>query len=197
MFPKRTIYLLALFTLVGFPLIGWVIHYFFSDENWQTVFENKIHPFWQLAGGIVFGFLTARLGWLIVRSKLLSPVRSKYEGIIGQFGLSGAGIVFVSFCAGTGEELLFRAAIQPQLGIIITSIGFVALHGYLNPFDWRVSLYGLYLTLVIGFIGWMFEEAGIWFCISAHTVIDIVLLRQLVKSEQPSAYPPAEETGRL
>lgn len=195
--PKKTIYLLALFTLLGFPAIGWIIHFFFSEEPLSSVFENKINLFIQLPAGIVFGWVTAMIGWMIVRSGWMMPVREKYEGIIGQFNLNLPGIIFISCCAGIGEELLFRGAIQPQIGIIFTSIGFVALHGYLNPADWRVSVYGLYMTLVIAFIGWMYEEMGIFFCISAHAVIDVVLLSKLVKNEKSVSGSRNNETGRL
>jgi len=194
--PKKTIYLLALFTLLGFPALGWLIHYFFSDEPIATVFEIRMNLFIQIAAGGLFGLISASAGWMIVRSKLMMPVRKKYEGLIGQFNLNTAGIIFISFCAGTGEELLFRGAIQPHLGVVITSIGFVALHGYLNPFDWRITIYGLYMTLVIAFIGWMYEEAGIYFCISAHTVIDVVLLYKLVKNEKAQTDAPNDESGR-
>ena len=57
--------------------------------------------------------------------------------------------LFISFCAGFGEEILFRTGMQHYLGILITSIFFVAIHGYLNPFNWRYSLYGL---IVLPFI---------------------------------------------
>lgn len=150
----------------------------------------------QIAAGILFGWISAHLGWKIVRSKWLMPVREKYEGIISQFHLHPAGIIFISFCAGTGEELLFRGAIQPHLGIVITSIGFVAIHGYLNPFDWRVTVYGIYMTVVIGIIGWMYVEMGIYFCICAHTVIDIVLLGKLVTNDRPVSDASNDDSGR-
>ncbi|MBK7566807.1 MAG: CPBP family intramembrane metalloprotease [Bacteroidetes bacterium] len=43
-------------------------------------------------------------------------------------------MLFLSFCAGVGEELLFRGAIQPWLGIWLTALLFI-FYTDLNPKD--------------------------------------------------------------
>ncbi len=88
-------------------------------------------------------------------------------------------MLYISVCAGVGEEILFRAAVQPLLGLVWTSLLFVALHGYLNPFDRRLFVYGLLMTAFILIVGIFFIQFGIWPCIAAHIAIDYVLLRRL------------------
>jgi membrane protease YdiL (CAAX protease family) len=100
--------------------------------------------------------------------------------LIAKFGLGWNEILFVSFCAGFGEELLFRGSLQYLLGIWTTAIIFVALHGYINPRDWRISVYGLFMTLAIASLGYATEHIGIWSAVVAHTIIDIILFRFLV-----------------
>lgn len=114
----------------------------------------------------------------------MEPVRNKYSNLIGSFELKPAHIIYISLCAGIGEEILFRGVIQPFLGIWITAILFVAIHGYLNPKNWRLIIYGVYLTLVIVVVGWQAKHFGLISAIAAHTVIDIVLLQQMSKPEE-------------
>jgi hypothetical protein len=59
---------------------------------------------------------------------------------------------------------------------------FVAIHGYLNPKNWKLSIYGAYMCLVIGGIGYLCDYLGITAAIAAHFAIDVVLLYALVKT---------------
>ena len=112
----------------------------------------------------------------------------KYTDLIGPLMPTLALQVLVSVCAGVGEELLFRGALQYWLGVPLTAVVFVALHGYLNPLDWRVSVYGAYMTLAMIGLGVIAAHMGLVAPILAHTVIDIVLIGRLVRdwrSRQP------------
>lgn len=179
---RNLILLLALFTLIAFPFVGYVIHYYFEGGSILPKLKGEINPFLQVLFGFPIGWISAIVAKQLIGSKLMKPVLNKYSNLIAELKLNLWMIIFISFCAGVGEELLFRAAIQPLWGIWITSIVFVAIHGYLNPFDWRLSVYGIYLTVVIIGIGLMYEYWGIWASAAAHTAIDIVLLLYLTKS---------------
>lgn len=85
-------------------------------------------------------------------------------------------IIFVSLCAGIGEEIFFRGIIQPYLGIVVTAIIFVAIHGYLNPKNLKITVYGVYMVFAIMLLGYLTDKFGLITAITAHTVIDVVLL---------------------
>lgn len=173
--------LLALVTLIGFPLVGWVILYFFREDPLRVMLRGSASVPIQLVIGIVSGTLLGLAAkWLITRP-FLKNVGVKYAGIVQSFGISTAGIWFVSFCAGFGEELLFRGAIQPLAGIWITAFIFVAIHGYLDPRDWKISAYGGFMTLAIVALGYLTEYYGIWTAAAAHTMIDVVLFYYLTR----------------
>ena len=70
---------------------------------------------------------------------------------------------------------------QPYLGWLFTSIFFVALHGYLNPWNWRFSVYGLIILPFIFAISLGFNHFGIWFSIAAHFSYDAVLFTFMIK----------------
>ena len=75
--------------------------------------------------------------------------------------------------------MFFRGAIQPLAGIWVTSFLFVLLHGYINPRNWPLTIYGLYMVAVIGVLGIFTEHFGIITAITGHIMIDYILLKKL------------------
>lgn len=181
---NRKIIHLATLTLIGFPLIGALILWLAGGPPFIEMFKVTTPLLFQLPIGIAVGAFSGWGAWIIVRSPWMEPVRSKYTDLIGQLRLSPWQIVYISLCAGIGEEILFRGVIQPYLGVWITAILFVAIHGYLNPMNNRLFMYGLYMTMVIALIGFMTDLLGLYSAIIAHTVIDIILLQKMSKFER-------------
>ena len=105
------------------------------------------------------------------------------DEIIRSMNLTYLDALFISFCAGFGEEILFRVGIQQYLGVVITSVFFVAIHGYLNPFNWRFSMYGLIVLPFILLLSYGYGYFGLWFAISAHFSYDAVLLFAQIKKK--------------
>lgn len=173
---KRLILTMALATLLGMPLIAILIDWFIPDL-FLVVRLLKGDPWWQqILWGTCVGFGAGFLAYQIIKLKFMEGVRVKYAKMMGEMDLSTQEIIFISMCAGIGEEILFRGAIQPLFGIFFTSVIFVAIHGYLNPRDWRISIYGVYMTGVIIGFGFMTELIGIWSAVVAHFIIDFYLL---------------------
>jgi uncharacterized protein len=175
---------LGLFTLFGFSAIAWLIIYFFIGVPFGTIFQHGVHWFYQVSAGLAYGSFAGWLGWLVVKSKLLYKTRKFYSSVIQELDLNIHEIIFISFCAGVGEEILFRAAVQYYLGVWLTAILFVAIHGYLSPVNWRISVYGAFMTVIIAGIGYMFNYLGLFSAISAHFAIDVVLLWYLTKNKE-------------
>ena len=178
---RKIFFLLGLVTLLGFSTLGAIIIEWVLEMPFLSAFEQITPWYFQISSGIIYGLLTSWIAWQIVKSDLLTPVRGFFAELIQELHLKNYEIVFISFCAGVGEEILFRGAIQPFLGIWITAILFVALHGYINPFNWRLSVYGIALCFFIAGLGYMCEHIGLISAISAHFVIDVMLLKALVK----------------
>ena len=144
--------------------------------------------------GLCFGLVAAFSGWGLIRMPFMEPVEGKYRSIIGSIRIGWPDIIFISLCAGVGEEILFRGGIQPHLGVWPTAILFVALHGYLNPMDWRISLYGAFMTIAIAIIGKLYIHVGAISAFLAHTMIDIVLIRALIKAyDEKGAWDPSDD----
>lgn len=180
---RRTFFLLGLLTLIGFTSLGGLVIEQFQDVRFFSLFNTATPLLIQIAIGLVYGLITAIIGWKIVNMPFLRDTKSFFAKLIQDLNLSIPDILFISFCAGAGEEVLFRGAIQPYLGIWLTSIVFVAIHGYLNPKNWKISIYGIYMCFVIAGMGYLCDNYGITTAIAAHFAIDVVLLYALVKVE--------------
>ncbi len=176
---KRRLYALALVTLVGFPALGWTVLGFFEDEPLQIIFRSEYSLLMQVILGLPIGVVAGLMAkWIISRPRW-QKVGIKYARIISRFGLSTTGIWFISFCAGVGEELLFRGALQPLMGIWLTAFVFVAIHGYLDPRNRELFIYGIFMTITIAGLGYLVEYIGIWTAAIAHMMIDVILFYHL------------------
>ena len=130
----------------------------------------------QVIYGAGFGILSGLLSIRIIKMKFFKSEKNYYQNIIQHLGLDYFGIFFISFCAGFGEEVFFRGVLQQYFGVWLTAVLFVALHGYLNPKKWRRVVYGVFLVFVSGGFGYLYEWYGVWCAVTAHMVIDIILL---------------------
>ncbi|MCK5209260.1 MAG: hypothetical protein KAQ79_14595, partial [Cyclobacteriaceae bacterium] len=54
------------------------------------------------------------------------------------------------------------------------------------PFNLPLTYYGIYMVLVIGVIGLMTEHLGILTAMIAHTIIDVILLKELSATSLPN-----------
>jgi membrane protease YdiL (CAAX protease family) len=172
---KSRIHLLGLITLLVFPIPAfWALWYFEAIKPWKILdFNNLINP--KSLIGLSWGIIYAILSMRVFQLKIFGNELDRQEKLIQSMNLNLAEKIFLSFCAGFGEEILFRAGVQHWLGIWITSILFIAIHGYLNPKKWRLSLYGILLLPFILSLGFWLAPMGIWFCIAAHFSYDLVL----------------------
>ena len=141
---------------------------FFNDSSFIDFIDLKsfsaLNLFLGLELGIVYGFIS----YLFVKSPFFEKIPNKIDHLVKGMNLKVHHGLFLSFCAAVGEELLFRAGLQSFLGPFLCSIVFVALHGYLNPFNLRFSVYGLIVLPFILLISYGMEPFGLLFCIAAH-----------------------------
>lgn len=172
---RKTFFILGLITLFGFGALGLLVVYLFQPRSLAEVFTTGDSIAYQLYRGAIFGAIAAgNMLWLIETPILKTP-KQFFSDLIRESDLQWPDLLFLSLAAGVGEELLFRAGIQPFLGIWITAILFVAIHGYLNPFNWKMSIYGLLMVVVSGGLGYLYAYVGIFAAMMAHFLIDAIL----------------------
>jgi membrane protease YdiL (CAAX protease family) len=138
------------------------------DEPWLRA------PYWaQLLISLSLGFALAftvvgMTPWLVERTRWARALHGELKEIVDP--LSQAEITLLAIASGLGEEIFFRGAMQPVLGIVLTSLIFGAFHlGPRKAFPaWAIWAF------VIGFaLGCIFELTGtLWGSILAHVWIN-------------------------
>jgi membrane protease YdiL (CAAX protease family) len=80
------------------------------------------------------------------------------------------GIPAISLAAGLGEEAVFRGALQPRFGIVLTALLFAAVHV-------QYQLPGIFLIFIIGiFLGVLRKRKSTTFTACVHMVYDVIAL---------------------
>ena len=115
---------------------------------------------------LLFQVIVGGLEWL---ERVLLPSVHALEDRFGyQFvGLPPwVGAVLTSMSAGVGEEVLFRGALQPRLGVVLTAVLFGALHV-------QYQVPGMIVIVLIGIaLGLVKERTSTSFVILVHVLYD-------------------------
>ena len=169
-----------------FPLPTFFGLYYFEDITPVEILQLENLTVYKVGLGIQFGVIYAFIALLFMQAKVFKEMPTRIENIVRNMNLSVLDCIFLSLCAGIGEELLFRSGVQFYLGPIFTSVLFVAIHGYLNPFNWKMSLYGIIVLPFILVLSYSLYEFGIWFCIAAHFSYDLILFLTMIEDNPNS-----------
>lgn len=137
--------------------------------------------------GVVSGVTFSLILWLIgPYFKGFETIREMLLRTIDFGSMQLWHIVVICFVAAVPEEILFRGALQPVIGIIIASLIFGALHS-ITP------LYFIYAT-VAGFgLGLLAEwQDSLWAPMAAHYAVDFVSLILLTRQVKHDNTTPIE-----
>lgn len=178
----KTILVMGAVTLYGFALLSFIIIFIFAPNvNYFDLVFRGAPLFMQIIHGLIFGTAAFFIVNVFMKTQLLGDL----TGMVHQLAkkMNWVQIFFISFCAGFGEELLFRVALQYFFGIWPTAIFFVMIHGYLSLSDWRVFSYGVIMTIISAGFGYIYFEYGIAASMMAHFLIDLIILGVLKTTE--------------
>jgi len=166
---------MGLVTLLVFPIPTFIVLPWLNNVSFTEIFQLNAFSSFNLGIGLLLGVVYAFLALFFLRAPIFDEMPNRIEKVVQSMNLSLIDCIFLSICAGVGEEILFRSGVQYYLGPFITTIVFVAIHGYLNPFNWKKSLYGLIVLPFILLISYGFISFGLWFAVAAHFAYDLVL----------------------
>lgn len=179
---------LAFYSFFLFVAIGWI--YFREGKLFPTKYLSG-NTTWtiQVLWGVSFGLASIALSlWGHFAFECVRQGERDIKRLLGKLSLPQ--IFFLALCSGIIEEIFFRAAMQPTVGIWITSIIFGAMH---CPFSKNLFFYP-YVTAIIGLgLGWMFSASGEGLCapVIAHVSINLVGLYRIDRLP----CPPAQQTS--
>ena len=173
--------LLSILSATAYLLLTFLIYRYVHEENLKSVFEHGYPVTIQLLIGIISGGAAAGIiGFTINRPPISEILHDFYiVDMVSKLKLSRFDRIQLSAFAGVGEELLFRGAIQPLLGIWITSFIFIGIHGYFKFTSVGHMLFGLTMFGLSMLLGYLFEYSGLIAAMSAHAVYDVIMLRMV------------------
>jgi membrane protease YdiL (CAAX protease family) len=131
-----------------------------------------------VVGGVALAGLTvASTEWLVRRTAWARALRAEFRSALE--GATPPEIAVLALASGTAEELLFRGALQPALGLAWTSLLFGAVHFVpsrrLLPWTAWAGVMGVLLGL-------LYERTGsIAGCVVAHVAINAINLGRIVR----------------
>lgn len=177
--------LVLFYLLVSAAGLG-VVAYF---DLWEGIAPPSLEPdsLYVLSVGLGLGLAMVVVCRLL--SRWVPAVRKLEEGFRGLLGPMTPGeVLLAAVASGVAEELFFRAALQPLLGLWVTSAIFALLHiGPTRDFrSWPV------MAFVAGvLLGVLFEWSGsVWPSVLAHGTVNGLNLLYLLRRE-PSAQEPS------
>ncbi len=165
-----------LLTCLVFLVIAAVIIFVAYAEP-LSVFVGPMNVGNQLLFGLGLSALAAAGSYVSFRLTASSESTRKTIAAYARLDLSGFNPVWISLAAGIGEEVLFRAALQPLLGVWITSVIFLLTHTPVYQFRkldkaTLVQAAGVFgVSVVLGFI---YQYVGLLAAVLVHVAIDVV-----------------------
>jgi membrane protease YdiL (CAAX protease family) len=150
--------------------------YLFQDRSIGDIAMPR--PVWvQLLAGLGVGAAAALASYVVYRLRPDSKSTRKTIDSYSRLDLGGLNPVWISLAAAFGEELLFRVALQPLLGIWTASLLFLLAHAPAYRFrslgrPELVQAAGVFATSV--FLGLVFEYIGLVAAMLIHASLDIV-----------------------
>jgi membrane protease YdiL (CAAX protease family) len=153
-----------------------LIIYFFHAKPLTTIALPM--PLWfQCLAGLGLGGAAAVATYISYRLSSKSKATQDTIESYGRLDLSGLNPVWISLAAAVGEEMLFRAALQPLLGIWLASLVFLLAHTRAYKFrslnrSTFVQAASVFATSMV--LGLIFEYVGLLAAMLVHAVLDVV-----------------------
>lgn len=151
----------------------------FHRKPYAAIFLHGLPLAYQILLGVAFGaiyWVASVLGSrFFARRKAAQSIAESYN----RLDLTGWNPIWIAVAAGFGEELLFRGALQPLIGIWLTSVLFVLVHirAYrFNKLNKRVLLQSFSIFVISLVFGYVAIYLGLITAMIVHAAMDAVAL---------------------
>jgi membrane protease YdiL (CAAX protease family) len=172
------------FCLIAAPII------WFAHPYPRELFSRPAGPLTQLLVGQVLALLAAGVSWLLFRMTSSSASSARTIESYARLDLRGLNPLWISIAAAIGEEMLFRAALQPLLGVWIVSLLFLLTHVPVYRFRKLDGATLAQAASVFGgsvVLGLVFDRVGLLAAMLVHMWVDIVgllIVRQVIQTRR-------------
>lgn len=157
--------------------VSLVVILHFRRQSLAELFAADGTPAGQVLAGALIGAASAILvSAVTLKLAAFAPLRRFFTDVLAHLRPTNLDFVLISIAAGVGEELFFRALLQPLLGLWPASVLFALAHVSMPP-TLRAKLAFACFTLAAGLgLGLLYERAGLTAVITTHAVYDLLVL---------------------
>lgn len=154
----------------------------FPRDRWQS----------DILIGVTVGVVFTWIAWHAFRSvPSLRRIKRLFLAMLDMPAMRGHHALIFGLLAGIPEEILFRGAMQPAWGLLLTSVIFGALHAVTFAYFLYAALAGLLLG---GLVLW---RGALWAPMAAHIVIDTLMFLLLIRHWRRQRRAAQEFTSSL
>jgi membrane protease YdiL (CAAX protease family) len=170
------------FCLIAAPII------WFLRPHPVELFSRPVGPLSQLLVGQVLALIAAVASWVLFRLTARSASSARTVESYARLDLGGLNPLWISIAAAIGEEMLFRAALQPLLGVWIVSLLFLLTHVPVYQFrklDGATIAQAASVFFGSVVLGYVFQYVGLLAAMLVHMWIDVIgllLVRQAIQA---------------
>ncbi len=157
---------------VGFTLLQLLVAWSIDGVSLSADLRRALHWDSRIALGSLVGLIVGTvvgvgMAVLIRRSPPFGTIAERVVPLADWASFRPVDYVLIALCAGLGEEVLFRGALQPVTGVVVQAILFGLLH-------WTCKAHvGIAVSagLVFGFIAQI--SGSVWPAVAAHFAVDL------------------------
>lgn len=154
---------------------------FIQDKSLANIFLDGYEPYLQIIIGLLVG---SALAAIIRYVPFLLSLRQLARHLIGaQLQPKKAEISLFASATAIGEELLFRAILQPIIGVWLTSVVFALSHGGFDFKSRGMILFSVFLFISSIIMGLLYAHVGLLAAITAHGVYNVWIMLYAIKSK--------------
>ena len=168
--PAQQWLVCLLMCATGVAIVAW------SGRDPKALFSDGLTISTQALVGLGLGVVASVSSWVVYKFTAHSPATQQTIDSYSRLNLAGWNPLWIAAAAGIGEELLFRGALQPIIGIWLSSVLFLLAH----TSDYRfkslskktfVQAGGLFaISLVLAAVA---KYVGLLAAMILHTAIDV------------------------
>ncbi|MFN7954268.1 MAG: CPBP family intramembrane glutamic endopeptidase [bacterium] len=157
---------------IGFTMLQLLVAWSIDGVSPSADLRRALHWDWRIAVGALAGVAVGAVAGvgvavLIRRSPPFGTIAERVVPLADWASFRPVDYVLIALCAGLGEEVLFRGALQPITGVVVQAILFGLLH-------WTCKAHvGIAVSAGLAF-GFIAEVSGsVWPGVAAHFAVDL------------------------
>jgi uncharacterized protein len=161
-----------------------------SGRDPRSLFSGALTVPFQALVGLGLGAVACVTYWVGFKFTANRATTQHTIESYSRLNLAGWNPLWIALAAGIGEELLFRGALQPLVGILLSSVLFVLAHTRVYRFaslSKRTLLQAMGLLAVSLALGVVAQYAGLLAAMILHTAVDVAGLYTIrhVRASRP------------